>query len=251
MDEMLQKDIADNFDQEEEQEEQQQDAELQSKSSAPTTVKPRQDIVLCLASATATAGNDDVRAFADQYVLGRWTTAAVQSAAMLPTTVTHGLISTPQIKKLEYLRKFLFAQPAVERALIFVNDPHRVEIVAEKLLEMNLIAAPLHGDSSKDDRKEVIARITDGRLKFVVTTEIAARGLDIPDLTHVINFELPTDAPHYVHRVGRCGRAGRQGLVMNFATPETKFVIRRFGKKLGVKVMDCEIREGQVFLKEP
>ncbi len=72
--------------------------------------------------------------------------------------------------------------------------------MTQKLLELNIIAAPLHGDSSKDDRKEVMARITDGRLKFVVTTEIAARGLDIPEVTHVINFELPTDAAHYVHR---------------------------------------------------
>ena len=97
--------------------------------------------------------------------------------------------------------------------------------------------------------QEIISRLRDGRLNLVVTTELAARGLDIPDLTHVINFELPTDAQHYVHRAGRCGRAGRKGLVMNFANPDTKFVIRRFGKQLGVKVQDCEIRDGQVCLK--
>jgi ATP-dependent RNA helicase DeaD len=91
-------------------------------------------------------------------------------------------------------------------------------------------------------QQEIISRLRDGRLNLVVTTELAARGLDIPDLTHVINFELPTDAQHYVHRAGRCGRAGRKGLVMNF-------VIRRFGKQLGVKVQDCEIRDGQVCLK--
>ncbi len=55
----------------------------------------------------------------------------------------------------------------------------------------------------------------------------------------------------YLHRAGRCGRAGRQGLVVNFATPSTKFVIRRFGKQLGAKMMDCEVRSGQVFLKPP
>lgn len=114
---------------------------------------------------------------------------------------------------------------------------------------MGLVAAPLHGDSTKEDRKEILARLKDGRLKLVVCTELAARGLDIPDLTHVINFELPTDASHYIHRAGRCGRAGKKGLVMNFANPDTKFVVRRFGKQLGVKVRDCEVREGQVFLK--
>jgi superfamily II DNA/RNA helicase len=114
---------------------------------------------------------------------------------------------------------------------------------------MGLVAAPLHGDSSKDDRKEILSRLRDGRLRLVVCTELAARGLDIPDLSHVINFELPTDAAHYVHRAGRCGRAAKKGLVINFANPDTKFVVRRFGKQLGVKVRDCEIRDGQVFLK--
>ena len=80
--------------------------------------------------------------------------------------------------------------------------------------------------------KEIISRLRDGRLNLVVTTELAARGLDIPDLTHVINFELPTDAQHYVHRAGRCGRAGRKGLVMNFANPDTKFVIDRKSTRL-------------------
>ncbi len=101
----------------------------------------------------------------------------------------------------------------------------------------------------------------------MVTTEIAARGLDIPDLTHVINFELPTDAEHYVHRYqyslneydvdvftfiirsGRCGRAGKPGLVVNFCTPQTKFVIRRFAKRLRTKIFDCELREGRIFMK--
>ena len=135
--------------------------------------------------------------------------------------------------------------------------------------------------------QEVLARLRDGRLKLVVTTELAARGLDFPNLTHVINFELPTDSQHYVHRwgvkfvllltlitlalilalitsyiiflfaltplivrAGRCGRAGKPGIVINMATPDTKFVIRRFGKQLGITVKDCELRDGRVFLKD-
>jgi ATP-dependent RNA helicase DeaD len=153
------------------------------------------------------------------------------------------------MRALEMLRRFLKAKPTVKSALVFVNDPYRVEIICRELGEMGLIAAPLHGDSTKEDRKEIITRMRDGRLRLVVCTELAARGLDLPGLTHVVNFELPTDAEHYVHRTGRCGRAGKQGLVMNFANPETKFVIRRFGKKLGIKVQDCEIRDGKVYLK--
>jgi superfamily II DNA/RNA helicase len=82
-----------------------------------------------------------------------------------------------------------------------------------------------------------------------VSTELAARGLDLPQLTHIVNLELPTDSQHYVHRAGRCGRAGRPGIVMSIARPDTKFVVRRFGTQLGIKVRDCEIRSGKVWLK--
>lgn len=155
--------------------------------------------LICLASATS---NDPaVVSFADRYCGDKqWNRVAVNAATMLPISITHGLISTTRMRALDMLRRFLNAKPNVQSALIFVNDPHRVEIIVKELYEMDIIAAPLHGDSSKDDRKEIIARIKDGRLRLVVTTELAARGLDIPELTHVINFELPTDAQHYVHR---------------------------------------------------
>lgn len=201
----------------------------------------------CFSSAT---GNDPrVKAFAEKIFSGSWNTIALEKGNMLPSTITHGLISTPRNRAFEQLKRFLNAKPEIKSALIFVNDPYRVEIICEKLLEIGMVAAPLHGESSKDDRKEVLVRLRDGRVNMVVTTELAARGIDVPEITHVINYELPTDAQHYVHRAGRCGRAGRTGLVMNFANPDTKFVIRRFGKQLGIKVQDCEIREGKIYLK--
>ena len=173
----------------------------------------------------------------------------VDEASQLSQSITHGLISTPRMRALESLKRCLNSKPTVEKALISVNEPRRVYVIADQLLEMWYISAPLHGETSKEDRKEIVARLKDGRLRLVVTTELAARGLDIPNLTHVVNFELPTDAQHYVHRAGRCGRAGRPGLVMNFATPSTKYVVRRFGKRLGTKIRDCEVRDGQVHLK--
>jgi len=211
--------------------------------------------LVCFASAT---GNDpNVISFIDNLYgssssresMKYWSKVTTDSYHALPSSIAHGLISVPRIKALDTLRRLIRSKPDVKSALIFVNDPHRVEIVCDKLLEMGLIAAPLHGETSKEDRKEILSRIRDGRLSLVVTTELAARGIDIPDLTHVINFELPTDSQHYVHRAGRCGRAGRKGLVINFATPDTKFVIRRFGKQLGIKIRDCELREAHVHLK--
>lgn len=78
---------------------------------------------------------------------------AASGGAMLPRTITHGLISTPRMRSLEFLKRFLNARPAVQRALIFVNDPRRVEGVVKELGMAGIIAAPLHGDTSKDDRK--------------------------------------------------------------------------------------------------
>eukprot|EP01036_Dinobryon_divergens_P027404 gene27404-36176_t len=212
--------------------------------------KPMQ--MVCLASATA-SNDESVTTFANRYLSSSWRRVSVDemgTGRMIPRTITHALISSPRIKAFEMLRKCLQSQPAVTCALIFVNDPHRVEVLYEQLIAEGFIAAPLHGDSSKDDRKEILSRLRSGRLRIVVTTELSARGLDIPDLTHVINYELPTNAIHYVHRAGRCGRAGREGLVINFANPNTKFVVRRFGKQLKIKVLDCEIRQGQIFLKD-
>jgi len=154
------------------------------------------------------------------------------AVSLLPKTITDALKSTP----------------LVQCALIFVNDPHRVEVLCEQLLENGFVAAPLYGDSMIGKR-EILARLRSGRLGIVVTTELSARGIDIPDMTHVINYELPTNAIHYVHRAGRCGRAGREGLVINFANPSTKVVVRRFGKQLKIRVSDCEIRQGQIHLK--
>lgn len=186
------------------------DAYDTSGSNSQQGLSKRQNTLMVLASATAQS-DERVKTFLQQYIhadtVGMslknpgWQVAAIAQASLLPRRVTHGLISVPRVKALEMLRKLLRStSPAVQRAFIFVNDPHRVEIITNKLFEMGIIAAPLHGMASKDDRKEVLARILDGRLQYVVTTELAARGLDIPELSHVINFELPTDAPHYVHR---------------------------------------------------
>lgn len=125
----------------------------QQQSTGQRPLDPRRKLLLCLASATA--NNPTVTSFAEKYTagIGGFQRVTVSFASALPPTITHSIISTPRIRAFEQLRKLLVAEPEVGRALIFVNDPHRVQIVHEKLLEMNIISAPLHGDSSKDDRK--------------------------------------------------------------------------------------------------
>lgn len=122
--------------------------------------------------------------------------------------------------------------------------------VCSELLRAGFAAAPLQGEACKEDRKLALSRFRSGRVQCLVCTEIAARGLDVPACSHVINFELPTDSAHYLHRAGRCGRQGAEGLVINFAPAAAKFAVRRFGKVLGMRILDCIVDDKQLYLKK-
>jgi ATP-dependent RNA helicase DeaD len=119
---------------------------------------------------------------------------------------------------------------------------------------MDIIAAALHGGakSEKMDRAEVSKALREGYVGIVVATELAARGLDAPLLTHVVNLDLPTDASHYAHRAGRCGRGGRPGVVINITTgPKERNVPRKFSDKLGVNMFTVEPRAGKMIVVDP
>ena len=130
-----------------------------------------------------------------------------------------------------------------------MNEARRVDIVVDKLADMGIIAAGLKGGDrgDKDERVQVAKALRDGRVGCVVSTEIAARGIDAVFLTHVINMDLPTDASHYCHRAGRVGRGGRPGVVVSLASGgKEKGVVGRWGRELGVKVADVTVREGMM-----
>ncbi|CAM9543273.1 unnamed protein product, partial [Scytosiphon promiscuus] len=202
--------------------------------------------------ASATGRSPVVSAAADRYmreepvfVGGDEGVGSGQRRGGLPSNIRHTIVTMPKVKKFDTLRRLLNTQPFPESVMIFVNDPIQVNWLTERLETVGIIAAPLSGESSKDDRAEIMRRLQDKRIAMVVTTEMAARGLDVAHLTHVVNYDLPTDADHYVHRAGRCGRAGRPGIVVNLATPDVKFVMGKFSKSLGLPFDDCEIQGGR------
>jgi superfamily II DNA/RNA helicase len=119
---------------------------------------------------------------------------------------------------------------------------------------MDIIAAPLHGGtySEKSDRAEVSKALREGYVGIVVATELAARGIDAPLLTHVINLDLPTDSSHYAHRAGRCGRGGRPGVVINITTnAKERNVPKKFSEQLGVDMFTVEPRGGKLMILDP
>lgn len=198
---------------------------------------------------TAMAEDNDV-------LVTKGTSGSVQRAPpQVSRTVLHGVVHLEHRRlALESVRRILHTEPVPQQILIFVENARKVDIVVEKLADRGIIAAPLHGGSGseKTDRAEVSRALREGYVGIVVATEMAARGLDAPLLTHVINMDLPTDASHYAHRAGRCGRGGRPGVVINVTTnPKERNVPRRFASQLGVDLHTVEPRNGQLVMIDP
>ena len=169
-------------------------------------------------------------------------------------TALHGVVRVDHQRfALETLRKVLYTDPAPQQVLIFVDNARRVGIVVDKLAQLGIIAAPLHGGqgSEKGDRAEVNKALREGFVGIVVATEMAARGIDAPYLTHVINLDLPTDASHYAHRAGRCGRGGRPGVVVNIAVgSREKNVPMKFATALDIDMYLAEPQAGKLAILE-
>jgi ATP-dependent RNA helicase RhlE len=129
------------------------------------------------------------------------------------------------------------------RVLVFVATKHAAEIVSEKLRRVRINAEPFHGELSQGKRTQVLADFKASRLKVVVATDVAARGLDIAELPVVVNFDLPRSAVDYVHRIGRTGRAGVAGVAVSFVTAATEAHFWLIQKRQQVRV-PLEIIEG-------
>ncbi|MDA3889332.1 MAG: DEAD/DEAH box helicase, partial [Allgaiera sp.] len=108
---------------------------------------------------------------------------------------------------------------ACQNAIIFCNRKVDVDVVAKSLKSHGLDAAPIHGDLDQSQRTRTLDGFRDGTLRFLVASDVAARGLDIPAVSHVFNFDVPSHAEDYIHRIGRTGRAGRQGRAYTLAVP--------------------------------
>jgi len=123
-------------------------------------------------------------------------------------------------EKREMLRAAITAEGDVcTNAIIFCNRKVDVDVVAKSLKKHGLNAEPIHGDLDQSHRTRTLDGFRDGTIKFLVASDVAARGLDIPNVSHVINYDVPSHAEDYVHRIGRTGRAGRTGVAISIAVP--------------------------------
>jgi ATP-dependent RNA helicase RhlE len=114
------------------------------------------------------------------------------------------------------LLEHLLRDPAMARTLVFTRTKHGANRVAEGLEESGVPAAAIHGNKSQGARERALSRFKSGEIRVLVATDIAARGIDIDGITHVINYELPEVPETYVHRIGRTARAGASGIALSF-----------------------------------
>ncbi len=121
--------------------------------------------------------------------------------------------------KLDALTRILEVEEDFDAAIVFVRTKIATEELAQKLEARGIAAAALNGDMTQGLRERVIEQLKNGQLDIVVATDVAARGIDVPRVTHVINYDIPYDTEAYVHRIGRTGRAGRTGNAILFVSP--------------------------------
>ncbi|HXZ69035.1 MAG TPA: DEAD/DEAH box helicase, partial [Alphaproteobacteria bacterium] len=134
-------------------------------------------------------------------------------------TVTLGLLRTPHDPKLKRAAlRALIRSRDVKNAIIFCNRKRDVDILAKSLKRHDFNAAPIHGDLDQSVRTATLDKFRSGELRFLIASDVAARGLDIPDVSHVFNFDVPFQAEDFVHRIGRTGRAGRAGEAYTLVT---------------------------------
>ena len=166
------------------------------------------------------------------------------SEVKLPEQLVHCYVKMEHREKLDGLRKVLHALD-VKRALLFVEQQGRLETVLEKLQHHGLKVAGLRKDAGKQERKEALEAISKGKISLLVATDLAARGLDIPGVTHVINLDFPDEPQTYLHRAGRTGRAGQEGMVVSLVTQGEVARLERCRRSLKVDLQEYILSKGR------
>ena len=174
---------------------------------------------------------DKVKALAHRYMTA-FQHIVIKSRNITLDNIQQRMVDTVEDSKLDKLCELINAENPY-LAMVFCGTRQRVSQVAMGLARRGYLADELHGDLSQLQRTNVLKKFRDARLQILVTTDIAARGLDIEGVTHVFNYDLPRNTEEYIHRIGRTGRAGRQGVAITFVNARQYSQLRRI--EAGIK----------------
>jgi ATP-dependent RNA helicase RhlE len=159
-------------------------------------------------------------------------THEIESARRTVDEAAHRFIPVEEHRKVDALVRLLHAEPGL--ALIFVRTKRGADRLATKLKAQGITVAAMHGDLSQAQRERALARFHSGKIQAIVATDVAARGLDVHNIAHVINYDPPSDDTGYVHRVGRTARAGRTGTGVTLVTPQQQSDVSRMASRLSL-----------------
>lgn len=138
-------------------------------------------------------------------------------------------------EKVDRLVKVLTSEEAV-RSIVFTRTKRGASALSNKLEKRGISSAAIHGNKSQSARQKALNSFRQNRISVLVATDVAARGIDIDDVTHVVNFDMPVEAESYVHRVGRTGRAGAEGIAISFCTADERDKLREIEQLIGHQI---------------
>jgi superfamily II DNA/RNA helicase len=181
----------------------------------------------------------EIRRLADRF-LSNPKEVSVSPPASAGINIVQGLSVVPEAEKREALRRLIKSQD-VKNALVFCNRKRDVALLHGSLKKHGFNAGALHGDMSQPARMETLERFKQGEIQILVASDVAARGLDIVDMSHVFNFDVPFSPEDYVHRIGRTGRAGKTGHSFTLASPEEGGLVDAIEKLIGTEIPRIEV----------
>lgn len=154
--------------------------------------------------------------------------------------ITQRYIQVAGPRKMDALTRVLEVEP-FEAMIVFVRTKQATEEVAERLRARGFSAAAINGDIPQGQRERTIAALRDGGIDILVATDVAARGLDVERISHVLNYDIPHDTESYVHRIGRTGRAGRSGTALLFVSPRERHLLKAIEKATRQTLTEAEL----------
>ncbi|MCM3730451.1 DEAD/DEAH box helicase [Fictibacillus nanhaiensis] len=163
--------------------------------------------------------------------------------------VKHTFMVSDYRDKVDNLRKLIRHTPGI-KAIVFINSSMKMDEFASKLEYKKIKLGVLAGNSTKQERQKVLNDFKKGKIPVLLTTDVATRGLDIPDVTHVVHFELPEDVKQYVHRSGRTGRMGKEGTVVSLVTKAELSSIKKWTTNMNVPLHKQHLERGNIVIED-
>lgn len=190
----------------------------------------------------------EVRGIAKRF-MSDWKEISVAAANTTNENIDHQYYVTNRHQRYATLQRLLDFSPGIY-GIIFVRTRQDCQDIADSLLKQGYSVSPLHGDMDQKARSRVMEKFKNKELQAIVATDVAARGIDVNNITHVINVELPDDPEVYTHRSGRTARAGKSGICMSIVTPRELSQIRNIERLVKQKFTKCDIPDGSEVIRK-